>query len=228
MVENTIPKHVAIIMDGNGRWASEKNLHRSKGHIKGYQNIKPITLHAKKLGIKYLTLFAFSTENWKRSKEEVGFIMNLALEVIIKESNELNQNNINITHLGSNENLPNEMLAKINKSEKLTENNDDFFLSVAFNYGGRNEIIDTVNKLLESNIQKINEDIFSSNLMTKNYPDPDIIIRTGGQKRLSNFLIWQSAYSELFFHEKFWPDFSTDDLDMIIKNYSLRERNFGN
>ena len=212
MVENTIPKHVAIIMDGNGRWASEKNLHRSKGHIKGYQNIKPITLHAKKLGIKYLTLFAFSTENWKRSKE----------------SNELNQNNINITHLGSNENLPNEMLAKINKSEKLTENNDDFFLSVAFNYGGRNEIINTVNKLLESNIQKINEDIFSSNLMTKNYPDPDIIIRTGGQKRLSNFLLWQSAYSELFFHEKFWPDFSTDDLDMIIKNYSLRERNFGN
>ena len=134
MVENTIPKHVAIIMDGNGRWASEKNLHRSKGHIKGYQNIKPITLHAKKLGIKYLTLFAFSTENWKRSKEEVGFIMNLALEVIIKESKELNQNNINITHLGSKENLPKEMLEKINKSEKLTENNEEFFFRLLIDF----------------------------------------------------------------------------------------------
>ena len=225
---NSVPKHLAIIMDGNGRWALEKHLDRSEGHIKGYQNIKSITLMAKKLGVKYLTLFAFSTENWNRPLKEVNFIMNLALEVIIKESEELSQNNINITHLGDKKNLSTEMIQKIKKSEELTKNNNEFFLSIAFNYGARNEIINAVNKIIQKKIISIDEEIFSSNLMSKDYPDPDMIIRTGGEKRLSTFLLWQAAYAELYFEDKFWPDFKINDLERIISNYSLRKRNFGN
>tara|TARA_B110000438_G_scaffold49480_1_gene49984 strand:- start:11183 stop:11872 length:690 start_codon:yes stop_codon:yes gene_type:complete len=225
--ENITPNHLAIIMDGNGRWATNKGLERSMGHIKGYEQIKPIALHAKKLGIKYLTLFAFSTENWKRSKDEIEFILDLAINVIAKESKNLNESNINITHLGNKENLPSELVNKIHKSEYLTKNNNGLFLSVAFNYGSRNEIINAVNNLLKQKNKIIDENKFISNLMTNSFPDPDMILRTGGQKRLSNFLLWQSAYSELFFLEKFWPDFTTNDLEEIVSDYKNRKRNYG-
>ncbi len=225
--QSIIPNHLAIIMDGNGRWATDKGLERSNGHIKGYEQIKPIAIHAKNLGIKYLTLFAFSTENWKRSKNEIEFILDLAINVIAKESNSLNENNINITHLGNKDNLPKELVSKIHISENLTKNNDGLFLSVAFNYGSRNEIVNAVNNLLKQKIKVVDENDFNSNLMTNSFPDPDVIIRTGGQKRLSNFLLWQSAYSELFFLDKFWPDFNISDLDHIISDYKKRKRNYG-
>jgi undecaprenyl diphosphate synthase len=225
--ENTTPNHLAIIMDGNGRWATNKGLERSRGHVKGYEQIKPIALHAKKLGIKYLTLFAFSTENWKRSKNEIEFILDLAINVIAKESENLNESNINISHLGNKDNLPFELINKIQKSENLTKNNDGLFLSVAFNYGSRSEIINAVNNLLKQKNKIIDENKFVSNLMTTSFPDPDIILRTGGQKRLSNFLLWQSAYSELFFLEKFWPDFTISDLEEIVSDYKNRKRNYG-
>ena len=221
------PNHIAIIMDGNGRWATEKGLERSDGHIKGYENIKPIVIAAKKLGIKFLTIYAFSTENWNRSKEEIEFILNLAASVIDKESEELNNNKVNITHLGSKEKMPKDMLLKIQRSEELTQNNKDFFLSVAFNYGSRNQIVQSINKIIQYKDTKINETKFSDYLSTNQFPDPDLIIRTGGQKRLSNFLLWESAYSELFFLDVFWPDFSEKDLSNVVAEFSKRKRNFG-
>jgi undecaprenyl diphosphate synthase len=226
-VSNFNPKHVAIIMDGNGRWATEKGLDRSEGHIKGYENIKPIVIAAKKLGIKFLTIYAFSTENWNRSKEEIEFILNLAASVIDKESDELNKNNVNITHLGSKDKMPKDMLNKIQRSEKLTKNNKDFFLSVAFNYGSRNQIVQSINNIIQSNEKKITEKKFSESLSKNQFPDPDLIVRTGGQKRLSNFLLWESAYSELFFLDLFWPDFSEKDLSSVMEEFSKRKRNFG-
>ncbi|MFL2653358.1 MAG: polyprenyl diphosphate synthase [Dehalococcoidia bacterium] len=221
------PNHIAIIMDGNGRWAIEKGLERSEGHIKGYQNIKPIVMAAIKSGIKFLTIYAFSTENWNRSKEEIEFILNLAADVIDKESQELNENNVKISHLGSKEKLPKDIQEKIHRSEKLTENNNEFFLSVAFNYGSRNEIVETINKINLSENNYLTEKQFSANLSSNKFPDPDIIIRTGGQKRLSNFLLWESAYSELFFLDVFWPEFSEKDLTLVINEFSKRKRNFG-
>jgi undecaprenyl diphosphate synthase len=221
------PNHIAIIMDGNGRWAIEKGLERSEGHIKGYQNIKPIVMAAIKSGIKFLTIYAFSTENWNRSKEEIEFILNLAADVIDKESQELNENNVKISHLGSKEKLPKDIQEKIHRSEKLTENNKEFFLSVAFNYGSRNEIVETINKINLSENNYLTEKQFSENLSSNKFPDPDIIIRTGGQKRLSNFLLWESAYSELFFLDVFWPEFSEKDLTLVINEFSKRKRNFG-
>ncbi|MBA46705.1 MAG: di-trans,poly-cis-decaprenylcistransferase [Dehalococcoidia bacterium] len=226
-VNNLNPNHVAIIMDGNGRWATEKGLDRSEGHIKGYENIKPIVIAAKKLGIKYLTIYAFSTENWNRSKNEIEFILNLAASVIDQESEELNDNKVNITHLGSKENLPKEILSKIQRSEELTKQNTDFFLSVAFNYGSRNQIVKSINKIIQSEDEKINEKKLSDYLSSNKFPDPDLIIRTGGQKRLSNFLLWESAYSELFFLDVFWPDFSEKDLERVVIDFSKRKRNFG-
>ena len=226
-VNNLNPNHVAIIMDGNGRWATEKGLDRSEGHIKGYENIKPIVIAAKKLGIKYLAIYAFSTENWNRSKNEIEFILNLAASVIDQESEELNDNKVNITHLGSKEKLPKEILSKIQRSEELTKQNTDFFLSVAFNYGSRNQIVKSINKIIQSEDEKINEKKLSDYLSSNKFPDPDLIIRTGGQKRLSNFLLWESAYSELFFLDVFWPDFSEKDLERVVIDFSKRKRNFG-
>ena len=207
--------------------ATEKGLDRSEGHIKGYENIKPIVIAAKKLGIKYLTIYAFSTENWNRSKNEIEFILNLAASVIDQESEELNDNKVNITHLGSKEKLPKEILSKIQRSEELTKQNTDFFLSVAFNYGSRNQIVKSINKIIQSEDEKINEKKLSDYLSSNKFPDPDLIIRTGGQKRLSNFLLWESAYSELFFLDVFWPDFSEKDLERVVIDFSKRKRNFG-
>lgn len=221
------PNHIAIIMDGNGRWATQKGLDRSEGHIKGYENIKPIVMAAKKLNIKYLTLYAFSTENWNRSKEEIQFILNLAATVIDQETDELHKNKVNISHIGSKDNLPMDILNKIQRSETLTKKNNEFYLSMAFNYGSRNEIVQTIKNINVSNKEKITERKISECLSTNKFPDPDIVIRTGGQKRLSNFLLWESAYAELFFLDVFWPNFSEKNLHDIIEDFSKRKRNFG-
>jgi undecaprenyl diphosphate synthase len=221
------PNHIAIIMDGNGRWATQKGLDRSEGHIKGYENIKPIVMAAKKLDIKYLTLYAFSTENWNRSKEEIQFILNLAATVIDQETDELHKNKVNISHIGSKDNLPMNILNKIQRSETLTKKNNEFYLSMAFNYGSRNEIVQTIKNINVSNKEKITERKISECLSTNKFPDPDIVIRTGGQKRLSNFLLWESAYAELFFLDVFWPNFSEKILHDIIEDFSKRKRNFG-
>ncbi|MEC7837763.1 MAG: polyprenyl diphosphate synthase [Chloroflexota bacterium] len=221
------PNHIAIIMDGNGRWASEKGLERSNGHIRGYENIKPIVIAAKELGVKYLTLYAFSTENWNRPKEEIEFILNLAANVIDKETDELNKNKVNISHLGSKDKLPSDILDKIRRSEILTKKNKEFYLSMAFNYGSRNEIVQTIKNINVLDKDKITEKKVSENLSKNKFPDPDIVIRTGGQKRLSNFLLWESAYSELFFLDIFWPDFSKKNLTDVIEEFSKRKRNFG-
>lgn len=221
------PNHIAIIMDGNGRWATEKGLERSNGHIRGYENIKPIVIAAKELGVKYLTLYAFSTENWNRPKEEIEFILNLAANVIDKETDELNKNKVNISHLGSKDKLPSDILDKIRRSEILTKKNKEFYLSMAFNYGSRNEIVQTIKNINVLDKDKITEKKVSENLSKNKFPDPDIVIRTGGQKRLSNFLLWESAYSELFFLDIFWPDFSKKNLTDVIEEFSKRKRNFG-
>ena len=221
------PNHIAIIMDGNGRWASEKGLERSNGHIRGYENIKPIVIAAKELGVKYLTLYAFSTENWNRPKEEIEFILNLAANVIDKETDELNKNKVNISHLGSKDKLPSDILDKIRRSEILTKKNKEFYLSMAFNYGSRNEIVQTIKNINVLDKDKITEKKVSENLSKNKFPDPDLVIRTGGQKRLSNFLLWESAYSELFFLDIFWPDFSKKNLTDVIEEFSKRKRNFG-
>ena len=221
------PNHIAIIMDGNARWASEKGLERSNGHIRGYENIKPIVIAAKELGVKYLTLYAFSTENWNRPKEEIEFILNLAANVIDKETDELNKNKVNISHLGSKDKLPSDILDKIRRSEILTKKNKEFYLSMAFNYGSRNEIVQTIKNINVLDKDKITEKKVSENLSKNKFPDPDIVIRTGGQKRLSNFLLWESAYSELFFLDIFWPDFSKKNLTDVIEEFSKRKRNFG-
>ena len=221
------PNHIAIIMDGNGRWASDKGLERSNGHIRGYENIKPIVIAAKELGVKYLTLYAFSTENWNRPKEEIEFILNLAANVIDKETDELNKNKVNISHLGSKDKLPSDILDKILRSEILTKKNKEFYLSMAFNYGSRNEIVQTIKNINVLDKDKITEKKVSENLSKNKFPDPDIVIRTGGQKRLSNFLLWESAYSELFFLDVFWPDFSKKNLTDVIEEFSKRKRNFG-
>ena len=215
------PNHIAIIMDGNGRWATQKGLDRSEGHIKGYENIKPIVMAAKKLDIKYLTLYAFSTENWNRSKEEIQFILNLAATVIDQETDELHKNKVNISHIGSKDNLPMDILNKIQRSETLTKKNNEFYLSMAFNYGSRNEIVQTIKNINVSNKEKITERKISEYLSTNKFPDPDIVIRTGGQKRLSNFLLWESAYAELFFLDVFWPNFSEKNLHDIIEDFSI-------
>ena len=161
--KNSIPNHIAIIMDGNGRWASKRGLDRSKGHLKGYENIKPIVIHAKKIGIKCLTLFAFSTENWNRSLKEINFIFDLASKVIYEESKFLNKNKVRIIHLGSIDNLPEKMIDRIKKSEEMTKDNKDFTLAVAFNYGSRDEILRAVNKIIDSGISsKLSEEDFES------------------------------------------------------------------
>ena len=226
--KKSIPNHIAIIMDGNGRWASERGLDRSKGHLKGYENIKPNVIYAKKIGIKCLTLFAFSTENWNRSPKEVNFIFDLASKVIYEESKFLNKNIVRIIHLGSIDNLPGKMIDRIKESEEMTKDNKDFTLAVAFNYGSRDEILRAVNKIIDSRISsQLSEEDFESFFMTNMLSNPDVVIRTGGEKRLSNFLLWQSAYSELIFFDKFWPDFETHDLDLVIDEYNKRIRNFG-
>ncbi len=224
-----IPKHVAIIMDGNGRWANSKGLPRREGHKEGVNTLKDIAKAAGEIGVGYLTVYAFSTENWKRPKMEVDFLFNLFKNTIRNEFKELKDNNLNINVIGRKKGLPEGLIEEIDRLEKNTDNEDGLVLNIAFNYGGRAEIVDTAKKIItkNNNIDQLNEKKFASNLYLGNIPEVELLIRTGGEKRLSNFLLWEIAYAELYFTDQYWPDFSKDDLKKAIKEFNQRERRFG-
>jgi undecaprenyl diphosphate synthase len=218
--------HVAIIMDGNGRWGLKNKNSRNAGHKAGLKTVEKIIKHSIKSKIKFLTLYAFSTENWKRPDSEIKYLFNL-LEVFLKEKiQQLHSNGIKIKILG-NKNLNKKLKTLLTYAEKKTSKNKKIQINLALNYGSKKEILDTIKKLIKYK-KKITEENFKDNLYTKNIPNPDILIRTGNTKRLSNFLMWQLAYSEIYFEKKLWPDFNEIDYDKIIKKYSQIKRNFGN
>jgi undecaprenyl diphosphate synthase len=218
--------HVAIIMDGNGRWGLKNKNSRNAGHKAGLKTVEKIIKHSIKSKIKFLTLYAFSTENWKRPDSEIKYLFNL-LEVFLKEKiQQLHSNGIKIKILG-NKNLNKKLKTLLTYAEKKTSKNKKIQINLALNYGSKKEILDTIKKLIKYK-KKITEENFKNNLYTKNIPNPDILIRTGNTKRLSNFLMWQLAYSEMYFEKKLWPDFNEIDYDKIIKKYSQIKRNFGN
>lgn len=227
-----LPTHVGIIMDGNGRWAQKHGRPRKFGHREGAKTFKTITNYAKELGIKYITFYAFSTENWKRPKDEVDSIMNLFDTYLDDVRNHI-QENVRVIFIGDKSRLSPHLQEKMINLEEDSKNFDSMTLILAINYGGRDEIIHGVKNVAQMvkdgflNIDDINEDILSSCLYTKGIPDVDLIIRPSGEMRISNFLIWQSAYAELFFSDILWPDFSKKDFDMALKSYSERCRRFG-
>ena len=227
--ENRIlPTHIAIIMDGNGRWAKKRSLPRSAGHIAGAKTFKNIARYCNKIGLKYLTVYAFSTENWKRPKEEIDGIMKL-LRDYLKDAENFKDENIKVKFLGNLEPLDDDIKALIEKNEKGSENATGLNLNIAINYGGRDEITSAVKKIVKDGINpdEITEDTISSYLYTANMPDPDFIIRPSGEYRLSNYLIWQSAYAEYWFSDILWPDFTPKHLDKAIEEYNHRNRRFG-
>jgi len=223
------PRHVAIIMDGNGRWATSQGLDRSSGHEKGTLNIQRVLQAFSSHGVKYITLYAFSTENWNRPKTEVDNLMRLTVSSIAEQLVFLHSEGIKITHLGEKSSLPSEVTEAIKKCEKTTLHNDKLILNLAFNYGGRSEIVKAVKKLVEDRVRprEINEYQIETRLYTNGIPDPDMVIRTAGEMRLSNFLIWQTAYSEYYSTETLWPDFNESDVSKAIDVYRRRTRKFG-
>jgi undecaprenyl diphosphate synthase len=223
----SIPSHLAIIIDGNRRWAKKNSLEFFNGHKKGMDNVKTIGESCRKKGIKILTLYVFSTENWNRSKKEVNYLMKLFNLVFNKNNiNDLHQKGIVVKIIGQIDKLPKALQNKILEAEGLTKNNKKGVLNLAISYGGKADIIQAIKEIVKKK-KPINEEEISNHLWTKKLPDPDLIIRTGGEQRLSNFLIWQSAYSELYFTKKLWPDFTINDLDKALKDYSQRQRRFG-
>ena len=231
--QNNYPAHIAIIMDGNRRWARQKNLDIREGHKKGAETLEKIAKYCNKIGIKYLTVYAFSTENWKRSSEEVGALMILLQNYLNDFSKRANTENIKIKVLGDISVLSKGMQNSINKAMERTKENTGLTLNIAFNYGGRAEITYALKQIAEKiknnelSIDDISEDLISNHLYTKGQPDPDLLIRTSGELRTSNFLPWQIAYTEFYFDNKYWPDFSEDDIDFAIKEYQKRNRKFG-
>ena len=224
------PEHVAIIMDGNNRWTKKHKLKGFAGHEKGIDSIQNAVDTAKLFNIKFLTLFSFSSENWSRPKKEVKFLMNLLREYLSNEINKLMKDNVSVKMIGEKKKLPKDIVKKINNYQKLTQKNNGLNLIFALNYGSRNEIIISVKKIINKFIKKkffINEKSISSNLFTKNIPDPDLLIRTSGEKRLSNFLLWQLAYTELVFLDVLWPDFKKKHFLEALNQYSKRVRRYG-
>ena len=221
------PSHIAIIMDGNGRWGLKKYNDRNKGHYYGLQNINKVIKNCIKLNIKYLTLYTFSTENWNRPKKEIEYLFFLFKFFYQKNFNKINKNNIRIKFIGDLKNIPADLKVIIKKIQEKTKNNNRITVVFAFNYGAKSELINAFKKIHKNKNNKISEEIISNNLYTKNMPDPDILVRTGGEKRLSNFLLWQLSYAELFFIEKSWPDFNFLDLKKIVNKFSGIKRRFG-
>ena len=219
-------KHVAIIMDGNGRWGVKNKKTRNLGHKAGLTTIEKIIKETVKKKIKFLTLYAFSTENWKRPKREVRFLFNLLEEFLITKTNQLNKQDIKLTVIGSRKIFSKKLVRILSYSEATTKNNKSLQINLALNYGFRSELINAVNVMRKNNIL-FNESNITKHLYTKNVPDPDLLIRTGNTNRLSNFLLWQLAYSEIYFVKKLWPDFSTKDYNKILNNFKNLKRNFG-
>lgn len=224
-----LPTHVAIIMDGNGRWAAKRGLPRVAGHQAGTENLRRVIRACVEFGVKYLTLYAFSTENWGRPKEEVDGLMHILADVIDRELEELHQEGVQLRHLGHLDELPETLREKVLKAIKTTENNQRLVLCLAFNYGGRDEIVCAFRDIMAEGIQPgdITPEVVNQHLFTAGIPDPDLIIRTSGEMRVSNFLIWQGAYSEWFITPTLWPDFGRDELYKALVDYSHRDRRYG-
>lgn len=228
-----VPEHVAIIMDGNGRWAERRGLPRSAGHRAGVDRIRDTIEACLEHGVKYLTLYAFSTENWNRPASEVDFLMNLFMEALQKEVPELHQQQIRIRFIGLKDKLAPQLVELMEKSEKLTSANNRLTVNIAINYGGRSEIMAAVKgiarQVREGRLEPdgLQEEVLTARLFTSGQPDPDLLIRPGGEKRISNFLIWQMAYTELYFTDDYWPEFSKKHLLAAFESYSNRERRFG-
>ncbi len=228
-----IPTHIAIIMDGNGRWAKKRGLPRVAGHKRGVDTVREIVEACAEIGVKYLTLYTFSTENWKRPKDEVSTLMRLLLNSLRDRVNELNDNDIRLTTIGNIDSLPIEVQKQLNVDIERTRNNKKMVLNLALSYSGRWELLEAIKKIANDsrqgkiNLDDITENLISQNLTTKDMPDPDLIIRTSGEFRVSNFLLWQIAYSEFVITETLWPDFSKDDLYNAIRIFQKRERRFG-
>ncbi|HEY8445437.1 MAG TPA: isoprenyl transferase [Bacilli bacterium] len=225
-MNKVIPTHVAIIMDGNGRWAKKRGLPRNYGHQKGAENLLKIVRIANKMQIKYLTVFAFSTENWKRPQEEVKYLMDLPFQFLEKTKKEFTDDNIRVKVIGTKDNLSEDLIKKIEEVESSTNHNTALTLIIAFNYGGKEEIIHAIKKIKNDNID-ITEENFHNYLYTKDIPDVDLLILTSGEYRISNFLLWQTAYSELYFTDVLWPDFDKKCFEEAINEYNKRERRFG-
>lgn len=227
------PKHIAIIMDGNGRWAKKKGLPKIMGHSQGVESVKNVVKACIKFGVKYLTLYAFSTENWQRPKKEVEALFGLLEQFLDNQMYLFKENNVRLSVIGQRDKIWPKLREKIEHFEKETLNNGSLRLNIALSYGGRQEILDAVKSLIDTakkekiDSSSINERVFSEFLYTKGIPDPDLLIRTSGEMRVSNFLLWQISYAEIYVTEKFWPDFGEKDLKLAIEAYQKRERRFG-
>jgi undecaprenyl diphosphate synthase len=224
-----VPQHVAIIMDGNGRWAQERGLSRQAGHRAGTENIRRVIQTFAGREVKYLTLFAFSTENWKRPRREINPLLRLTSRVIDRELGALNRNGVRLLHLGSLDPLPSELQRRVRDAIELTKDNTGLTVCVAFNYGGRAEIVEAARRALREGLapEELTEDVFADYLNTNGLPDPDLVIRTAGEMRLSNFLIWQAAYAEYYFTPVYWPDFDEAEVGRALDAYAQRQRRFG-
>ncbi len=231
--KDNLPGHIAIIMDGNGRWAKERNLDRTQGHLEGAKRVEEIIDSANNLGIKVLTLFAFSTENWNRPKAEVSLIMNRMAYFLDKKLVKIKNKNGRVQFIGRREPLPNIVLNAMDRSVKETKDNTGLIVNFAFNYGARMEIIDAVRKVAKNfgegkiKLSEISEEMIGQSLYTHNLPDPDLLIRTSGEQRISNFLLWQLSYSELYFTKTYWPDFDEEEFKKAILDYQKRSRRYG-
>ena len=226
---SNLARHVAIIMDGNRRGADARGVDVSEGHYAGFENLRGVVGHLSNRGVEHLTVYAFSTENWDRPESEVNGILDLAIAVIAREAQQLHQNGIRITHLGRTDRLSPELRDELERAVEMTAENSGLKLGIAFDYGGRAEIVHAVKQLVEDGVanSEIDENKFSEYLYTSNMPDVDLLIRTGGDLRISNFLLWQTAYSEFYSSEIWWPDFGSEHVDAALDAFSVRQRRFG-
>jgi undecaprenyl diphosphate synthase len=224
-----IPRHIAIIMDGNGRWAKQRGRPRLFGHRAGTENLRRVLEAAVEFGVERLTVYAFSTENWNRPEDEVSGLMHLVEDMIDRELNNLHKNGVQLRHIGREDRLSEHLREKVHRAVEKTRNNTRLILNIAFNYGGRDEIVQAIKHIIDDGIsaEQITEALVSSYLYTAGQPDPDLVVRTSGEVRVSNFLIWQSAYAEWYFTPKYWPDFDKDELYKAIVHFGERERRFG-
>lgn len=228
-----VPAHIAIIMDGNGRWAKSRFMPRTYGHKVGVETIRKVVKECSRLGVKYLTLYAFSTENWKRPKDEVSALMGLLVKYLRNELEELHKNNVKILTIGDISKLPQACIEELDRAKEKTKDNTGLVMSLALNYGGRNDLVNAVKKISQEvvdgkiSVDDIGDDLISSHLSTKESPDPDLVVRTSGEQRLSNFLLWELAYSEFYFADIHWPDFDEKELQKAIFAYQSRDRRFG-
>ncbi|MBL6464790.1 MAG: isoprenyl transferase [Peptostreptococcus stomatis] len=228
-----VPAHIAIIMDGNGRWAKSRFMPRTYGHKVGVETIRKVVKECSRLGVKYLTLYAFSTENWKRPKEEVSALMGLLVKYLRNELEELHKNNVKILTIGDISKLPQACIEELDHAKEKTKDNRGLVMSLALNYGGRNDLVNAVKNISQEvvdgkiSVDDIGDDLISSHLSTKESPDPDLVVRTSGEQRLSNFLLWELAYSEFYFADIHWPDFDEKELQKAIFAYQSRDRRFG-